>query len=136
MMLIGKLFAAEVRRAKGKPERRQQLRARYGARVLAVIERMLVEHLPMRRAVESPRQGIAVHQRTVAQAGVHEIVSYRGSARTLGADAVKIGHDCGVALSNSTASPQSDVNIRRLSCPTPGTSTTLCARSDGCLFFR
>lgn len=33
--------------------RRQQLRARYGARVLAVIERMLVEHLPMRRAVES-----------------------------------------------------------------------------------
>ncbi|WP_280615704.1 IS66 family transposase [Burkholderia pseudomallei] len=52
-MLIGKLFAAEVRRAKGKPERRQQLRARYGARVLAVIERMLVEHLPMRRAVES-----------------------------------------------------------------------------------
>lgn len=64
-MLIGKLFAAEVRRAKGKPERRQQLRARYGARVLAVIERMLVEHLPMRRAVESPRQGIAVHQRTV-----------------------------------------------------------------------
>ena len=46
VVLIGKLFAAEVRSAKWKSERRQRLRARYSARVLAIIERMLVEHLP------------------------------------------------------------------------------------------
>ncbi len=45
VMLIGKLFAAEARCAKWKPVRRQRLRARYSARVLAIIERMLVEHL-------------------------------------------------------------------------------------------
>ncbi|WP_157636116.1 IS66 family transposase, partial [Burkholderia ubonensis] len=46
VVLIGKLFAAEARSAKWKAERRQRLRARYSARVLAIIERMLVEHLP------------------------------------------------------------------------------------------
>lgn len=46
VVLIGKLFAAEARSAKWKPERRQRLRARYSARVLAIIERMLAEHLP------------------------------------------------------------------------------------------
>ncbi|MBJ9732955.1 IS66 family transposase [Burkholderia cenocepacia] len=46
VVLIGKLFAAEARSAKWKPERRQRLRARYSARVLTIIERMLVEHLP------------------------------------------------------------------------------------------
>jgi len=46
VMLIGKLFAADVRSAQWKPERRQRLRIRYSARVLAIIERMLVEHLP------------------------------------------------------------------------------------------
>lgn len=44
--LIGKLFAAEARSAKWTPERRQRLRTRYSASVLAIIERMLVEHLP------------------------------------------------------------------------------------------
>ncbi|SEK15196.1 IS66 C-terminal element [Paraburkholderia tropica] len=44
--LIGKLFAAEARSAKWKPERRQRLRARYSARVLAIIERMQVGNLP------------------------------------------------------------------------------------------
>ncbi|MGU8077258.1 IS66 family transposase [Burkholderia pyrrocinia] len=46
VVLIGKLFAAEARSAKWKSERRQRLRSRYSARVLAIIERMLVEHLP------------------------------------------------------------------------------------------
>ena len=46
VVLIGKLFAAEARSTKWKSERRQRLRARYNARVLAIIERMLVEHLP------------------------------------------------------------------------------------------
>ncbi len=46
VMLIGKLFAAEARSAKWTPERRQRLRTRYSARVLAIIERILVEHLP------------------------------------------------------------------------------------------
>ncbi len=46
VMLIGKLFAAEARSAKWMPKRRQRLRTRYSARVLAIIERMLVEHLP------------------------------------------------------------------------------------------
>ncbi|WP_322067352.1 IS66 family transposase [Burkholderia ubonensis] len=44
--LIGRLFAAEARSVKWTPERRQRLRARYSARVLAIIERMMVEHLP------------------------------------------------------------------------------------------
>lgn len=44
--LIGKLFAAEARSAQWKPERRQRLRTRYSARVLATVGRMLVEHLP------------------------------------------------------------------------------------------
>ncbi|WP_257820250.1 IS66 family transposase [Burkholderia glumae] len=44
--LIGKLFAAEARSAKWESERRQRLRARYSARVLTLIERMLIEHLP------------------------------------------------------------------------------------------
>uniref|UniRef100_UPI0016418E0D IS66 family transposase n=1 Tax=Burkholderia gladioli TaxID=28095 RepID=UPI0016418E0D len=43
--LIGKLFAAEARSAKWESERRQRLRARYSARVLTLIERMLVQHL-------------------------------------------------------------------------------------------
>jgi hypothetical protein len=34
------------------------------------------------------------------------------------------GHDDGIRPSNSTAIPQSDVNMRRASCPAPGTSTT------------
>ncbi|WP_232442198.1 IS66 family transposase [Burkholderia ubonensis] len=46
VVLIGKLFAAEARSAKWAPERRQRLRARYSARVLSIIERMVVEHLP------------------------------------------------------------------------------------------
>lgn len=46
VVLIGKLFAAEARSAKWKAERRQRLRARYSARVLAQVEYMLVEHLP------------------------------------------------------------------------------------------
>ncbi|MBB3005087.1 transposase [Paraburkholderia tropica] len=46
VMLIGKLFAAEARSAQWKPERRQRLRIRYSARVLAIVERMLIEHLP------------------------------------------------------------------------------------------
>ncbi|KVD78075.1 transposase [Burkholderia ubonensis] len=46
VVLIGKLFAAEARSAKWKAERRQRLRARYSARVLAQVEHMLVEHLP------------------------------------------------------------------------------------------
>ncbi|APR34337.1 IS66 family transposase [Paraburkholderia sp. SOS3] len=45
IVLIGKLFAAEARSTKWKPERRQRLRARYSARVLAIIERMMIEHL-------------------------------------------------------------------------------------------
>ncbi len=44
--LIGKLFAAEARSAKWESERRRRLRARYSARVLVIIERMLIEHLP------------------------------------------------------------------------------------------
>jgi transposase len=44
--LIGKLFAAEARAAKWEPQRRQRLRVRYSARVLAIIELMMVEHLP------------------------------------------------------------------------------------------
>ena len=46
VVLIGKLFAAEARSAKWKPECRRRLRARYSTRVLGIIERMLVEHLP------------------------------------------------------------------------------------------
>ncbi|WP_233864683.1 IS66 family transposase [Paraburkholderia adhaesiva] len=46
VMLIGKLFAAEARGARWEPQRRQRLRARYSGRVLAILERMLVEHLP------------------------------------------------------------------------------------------
>ncbi len=46
VMLIGKLFVAETRSAKWTPERRQRLRARYSARVLATVEHMLAEHLP------------------------------------------------------------------------------------------
>jgi transposase len=42
--LIGKLFAAEARSAKWTPELRQRLRARYSARVLAIIERMMIAH--------------------------------------------------------------------------------------------
>lgn len=45
VVLIGKLFSAEARSAKWTPERRQRLRARYSARVLSIIERILVEHL-------------------------------------------------------------------------------------------
>lgn len=45
--LIGKLFAAEARSAKWTPERRRRLRARYSGRVLAIIERMMLEQLPM-----------------------------------------------------------------------------------------
>lgn len=44
--LIGKLFAAEARSAKWSAVRRLRLRRRYSARVLAVIERLLIEHLP------------------------------------------------------------------------------------------
>jgi transposase len=44
--LIGKLFAAEARCAKWTPERRQRLRARYSYRVLTIIERMMLDHLP------------------------------------------------------------------------------------------
>jgi len=44
--VIGKLFAAEARSAKWTPELRQRLRARYSARVLAIIERMMIAHLP------------------------------------------------------------------------------------------
>ncbi|WP_244113954.1 IS66 family transposase, partial [Burkholderia cenocepacia] len=44
--LIGKLFTAEARSAKWTPERRQRLRTRYSARVLSLVERMMVEHLP------------------------------------------------------------------------------------------
>lgn len=46
VVLIGKLFAAEARSVKWAPKRRQRQRARYSARVLSIIERMLVEHLP------------------------------------------------------------------------------------------
>lgn len=46
VVLIGKMFAAEARSAKWKPECRRRLRARYSTRVLGIIERMLVEHLP------------------------------------------------------------------------------------------
>jgi transposase len=42
--LIGKLFAAEARSAAWTAERRQRLRARYSARVLEQIERLLIEH--------------------------------------------------------------------------------------------
>lgn len=42
--LIGELFAAEGRSAKWAADRRQRLRRRYSARVLAVIEQMLIEH--------------------------------------------------------------------------------------------
>lgn len=45
VVMIGKLFAAEARSATWKHERRQRLRARYSAHVLAVIEGMLIEHL-------------------------------------------------------------------------------------------
>ncbi len=45
-VLIGKLFAPKARSVKWKPERRQRLRARYSARVLAIIECMLAEHPP------------------------------------------------------------------------------------------
>lgn len=44
--LIGKLFAAEARSAKWNAARRLRLRRRYSARVLAVIEELLIEHLP------------------------------------------------------------------------------------------
>ncbi len=44
--LIGKLFAAEARSAKWSAVRRLRLRRRYSARVLAVIEQSLIEHLP------------------------------------------------------------------------------------------
>lgn len=44
--LIGKLFAVEARSAKWTSERRLRLRARYSCRVLATIERMMLEHLP------------------------------------------------------------------------------------------
>ncbi|MGF6721510.1 transposase [Paraburkholderia sp. GAS41] len=44
--LIGRLFAAEAHSAKWKPERRHRLRTRYSTRVLAILERMLVENLP------------------------------------------------------------------------------------------
>jgi hypothetical protein len=44
--LIGKLFAAEARSAKWTPDRRQRLRSRYSERVLAIIERMMIGHLP------------------------------------------------------------------------------------------
>ena len=40
-------FAAEAHSAKWKPERRQRLRARYSARILAAVERMMIEHLPI-----------------------------------------------------------------------------------------
>lgn len=43
--LRSKLFAAEARSAKWRPERRQRLRARYSTRVLAIVERMMIEHL-------------------------------------------------------------------------------------------
>ncbi len=46
VMLVGRLFAAEARSAKWKAERRQRLRVRYSARVLSIIERMMIEHLP------------------------------------------------------------------------------------------
>ena len=46
VMLIGKLFAAEARSAKLTSERRQRLRTRYSARVLATVEHMLTQHLP------------------------------------------------------------------------------------------
>jgi len=44
--LIGKLFAAEARSAKWEAKRRQRLRTRYSVRVLAIIERTMVKHLP------------------------------------------------------------------------------------------
>lgn len=44
--LIGKLFAAEARSTKWNATRRLRLRRRYSARVLAVIKRLLSEHLP------------------------------------------------------------------------------------------
>lgn len=44
--LIGKLFAAEARSTKWNAARRLRLRRRYSARVLAVIEQLLIEHLP------------------------------------------------------------------------------------------
>ncbi len=46
VVLIGKLFAGKALSAKLKPKRQQRLRTGYRARVLAVIERMMVEHLP------------------------------------------------------------------------------------------
>lgn len=46
IVLIGKLFAAETCSAKWTSERRQRLRARYSRRVLATIERMMLEQLP------------------------------------------------------------------------------------------
>ncbi|AKM33558.1 transposase (plasmid) [Pandoraea faecigallinarum] len=44
--MIAKLFAAEARSTTWACERRQRLRSRYSARVLAVLEQMLTEHLP------------------------------------------------------------------------------------------
>ncbi len=59
VVLIGKLFAAEARSVKWAPKRRQRQRARYSARVLSIIERMLVEHLP--DIVPSSLLGKALH---------------------------------------------------------------------------
>jgi transposase len=44
--LIGRLFATEARSAQWQPERRQRLRVRYSARVLAIIERLMIAQLP------------------------------------------------------------------------------------------
>jgi transposase len=44
--LIGKLFAAEARSVKWNAARRLRLRRRYSGRLLAVIEQLLIEHLP------------------------------------------------------------------------------------------
>lgn len=46
------------------------------------------------------------------------------------------GHDVGNARPNNTASPHAEVNMPSPSCPTPGTSTTCCARPSGWRFFR
>ncbi len=44
--LIGKLFAAEARSETWEAQRRQRLRRRYSARVLDVIHRLMLQHLP------------------------------------------------------------------------------------------
>lgn len=42
------------------------------------------------------------------------------------------GQEAGIGCPSRTAVPHSEVNMRSLSWPTPGTSTSVCVKSEGC----